>query len=173
MLVAAAAALSSEFSGGVGGGLDANDAEISDLNGSVRLLVFGMIAWLGTITVTAVAIFVVVTLRLRRASQALDDAEMGSLSTVSSKRSARSNPTVVAAAGGGKTGPLEFRAARTPVHAPNGVRGAATEVKSPAEFGPKFGGAPFSAPVPRHRDVTGVAGVTNMGASFERGVVLG
>jgi len=55
------------------------------------MLVYGMIAWLGVITIAAVVVFVLVHLRLRRTMQSLDDAEIGSMSSGSSRTSRRSS----------------------------------------------------------------------------------
>jgi len=81
---------------------------------------------------------------------------------------------------------LEFKASRVPVHAGAVTRGA--EVKVPLPESHEFGADRQTADLataglptrglPRHRDVSGAAGggawwgVTNMGGSFERGVVL-
>ena len=52
-----------------------NVETINTMQSGVNMLVYVMAAWLGLVTVAAVAIFLVVYVRLSRASQALDDAE--------------------------------------------------------------------------------------------------
>jgi len=66
-------------------GLDEHEEELSKLSGGVQMLIYGMVGWLGLVTVAAVCIFVGVYIRMSRVARSLDDAETGS--SISSKSS--------------------------------------------------------------------------------------
>jgi hypothetical protein len=69
-------------------GLKDAEQNLDKLSGGVHVLVYGMVGWLGVITIGAIVVFAVVYTRLSRAARALDDAETGSsISSKSSKRS--------------------------------------------------------------------------------------
>jgi len=64
-----------------------NDSELDTLSNGIKLLLYGMIGWLGLITIASVVVFIIVNIRLNQANRALDELEVGSESTVTSKRS--------------------------------------------------------------------------------------
>jgi len=64
-----------------------NDAELDTLSNGIKILLYGMIGWLGLITIASVVVFIIVNVRLNQANRALDELEIGSESTVTSKRS--------------------------------------------------------------------------------------
>ena len=66
---------------GINQEVQSNDVEISNLHSEVNYLLYGIGAWLGTVTIASVIIFVVVNIRLSQAARALEDAEIGSEST--------------------------------------------------------------------------------------------
>jgi len=66
-------------------GLDEHEEELTKLSGGVQMLIYGMVGWLGLVTVAAVCIFVGVYIRMSRVARSLDDAETGS--SISSKSS--------------------------------------------------------------------------------------
>lgn len=67
--------------------MNQNQADLDHLNWNIDLLLYCMIAWLGLISVVAVIVFVIVNVKLTQANRALDELEVGSVSTASSKRS--------------------------------------------------------------------------------------
>ena len=64
-----------------------NDMELDTLSNGIKILLYSMIGWLGLITIASVVVFVIVNIRLNQANRALDELEVGSESTVTSKRS--------------------------------------------------------------------------------------
>jgi len=64
-----------------------NDSELDTLSNGIKILLYGMIGWLGLITIASVVVFIIVNVRLNQANRALDELEVGSESTVTSKRS--------------------------------------------------------------------------------------
>jgi hypothetical protein len=64
-----------------------NDLELDTLSNGIKILLYSMIGWLGLITIASVVVFVIVNIRLNQANRALDELEVGSESTVTSKRS--------------------------------------------------------------------------------------
>lgn len=67
--------------------LQENDLELDTLSNGIKILLYGMIGWLGLITIASVVVFIIVNIRLNQANRALDELEVGSESTVTSKRS--------------------------------------------------------------------------------------
>lgn len=64
-----------------------NDLELDTLSNGIKVLLYAMIGWLGLITIASVVVFIIVNIRLNQANRALDELEVGSESTVTSKRS--------------------------------------------------------------------------------------
>lgn len=67
--------------------LQENETDLDNLSTGIRILLYGMIGWLALITIASVVVFVIVNIRLNQANRALDELEVGSESTVTSKRS--------------------------------------------------------------------------------------
>jgi len=72
-------------------GLDEHEEELTKLSGGVQMLIYGMVGWLGLVTVAAVCIFVGVYIRMSRVARSLDDAETGSSISSKSSRSVLHN----------------------------------------------------------------------------------
>jgi len=73
-------------------GLDENEEELTQLSGSVRVLIYGMVGWLSVVTVAALCIFIGVYVRMSRMARSLDDAETGSSISSKSSRSVLVSP---------------------------------------------------------------------------------
>jgi len=72
---------------GINDELDRNTDELNEFTAGVKIFLYGMVGWLGILTVTSVIVFTVMYIRLDRTYRALEESDVCSISTASSRRS--------------------------------------------------------------------------------------
>lgn len=72
---------------GVPNALADNTDELNELTSGVKLLLYGMVGWLGLLTVASAIIFTIMYVRLDRTYHALEESDACSMTTSGSRRS--------------------------------------------------------------------------------------